>query len=61
MAGTTNYKFEISIAKWSGTEYGYSGDGPFILSNDALYGSNCPFTTSSDGEKVVKMHKTMSR
>ena len=51
----TNHKFEISIAKWSGSEYGYSGDGPFILNNNALYGPNCPFTTSN-GKKVVKLH-----
>ena len=44
----------MTIAKWNGTAYDYSGDTRYILDNNALYGTNCPFT-SSGGVNVVKM------
>lgn len=44
----------MTIAKWNGTAYDYSGDTRYILNNNALYGTNCPFT-SSGGVNVVKM------
>ena len=54
---SNGYTIDITIAKWNGTDYIYSGDGShYIMSNTALYGSTgSPFLSSGD-VNVVKMY-----
>lgn len=50
-----DYRIDMTIAKWNGTGYGYSGDNThYILANNAIFGTNCPFIDVS-GTNVVKI------
>lgn len=55
MSDLTTFKVDMTIAKWNGTAYDYSGDANYILSNDQLYGVHSPFT-SVGGTNMVKMY-----
>ena len=50
----TDLKLDMTIAKWNGADYGYSGDTRYVVDKDALYCPQCPFTTNGTDD-VVKM------
>ena len=43
----STHLLDVTIAKWNGAGYSYSGTNRLVLQKDALYGPNCPFSQYS--------------
>jgi hypothetical protein len=54
---STIYSVYVTVAKWDGAAYDYSGNQGLVLSVDALYGPNCPFSNTG-GVNVVNLYSS---